>query len=204
MKYFVLSTLILISISVFGCANGYTNLRSNPEGATIYVVKGNKQKTKVGMTPLNVPTKFLNPTGESQLEIRLEKEGYKPESYYVPHMLFSEYVDLSVQLQKEETLSCEQQVQNLEKVTRNVAQVMFLIQQKKFEKAESLLENLISENPDISTLHDLLGNVYYLNQKLSQALDSYTRSLELNQNSIETQRMVNKLKSLRMPSGESQ
>lgn len=195
-------TVGLISTSLVSCATGLTNIRSNPEGATVYVVQRNNQKIKVGLTPINIPSQQLNPNNEKSIQIKVEKEGYKEESYFVPRLMLSSYIDLSVQLSKEaEAPSCEQQTANTEKVARNIAQSMFFMQQKKYQKAETILNELINANPDISTLYDLLGNVYYLNQKIDLALDSYNRSLEINPNSTETQRIVNKLRALRTPEG---
>jgi predicted Zn-dependent protease len=99
--------------------------------------------------------------------------------------------------------SCEIQSKNTSKVARNVAQAIFFTQQKKFDQAETLLTNLINENPDISVLYDLIGNVHYLNQKTNLAVEAYSRSLELNPNSLETQRMFNKLNTIRLPAGEN-
>lgn len=196
--------LLVISILSISCTSNLTNVRTSPEGATVYLVQKNNQKTRIGVTPINIPEQQLASSNEPNVQIRVEKEGYKPESYFIPRLLFSSYVDLSVQMQEEVAPpTCEVQSKNTSKVARNVAQAIFFTQQKKYDQAESLLTNLINENPDISVLYDLIGNVHYLNQKTNLAVEAYSRSLDLNPNSLETQRMFNKLKTIRLPAGEN-
>ncbi len=197
-----ISLLMILALFMSACASSLTHVRSNPEGATVFLIQKNNQKMRIGNTPLNIPAQQLNAGGDSNVQIRLEKEGYKGETYFLPSLMFSAYVDLSVELQEEPAPpSCEQQAKNTNKVARNVAQSIFLIQQKKYDQAESILNNLIAENPDISVLFDLLGNVHYLNQKIGLAVESYKRSLDINPNSAETQRMYNKLNAIRTPAG---
>jgi tetratricopeptide (TPR) repeat protein len=198
---------IYTSIILFlnACTSSLTNIRSNPEGATVYLINKNNQKTRIGNTPLNIPAQQLNPNNESSVQIKVEKDGFKEESFFIPSLMVSSYIDLSVEMQPTAAPpSCEVQAKNTSVVARNIAQAMFLTQQKKFDQAAMLLNSLISENPDISVLYDLLGNIHYLNQQIDLALEAYDRSLNINPNSSETIRMVNKLKSIRTPAGGNQ
>lgn len=192
----------LITLPLVGCSSNFASIRTNPEGAGVYLVNRNNQKTRLGATPLSISSSQLNPLNESNVQLKIEKEGYKEESFFIPKMVFSSNIDLSVQMiENPPAPSCEQQAANTGKVARNIAQAIFFTQQKKYPQAEVLLNNLIAENPQISVLYDLLGNIYYMNQQTDLAIDAYGKSLELNPNSAETQRMYNKLKLIRVPAG---
>lgn len=193
---------MVVGVLLSSCSTSLTSIRTNPEGADVFVIRGNNQKSRLGTAPLNIPSQQLNPSNEPNVQIMIQKEGYKDETYFLPKMTFSSSMDLSVQLKEEPAPpSCEVQSKNTEKVARNIAQALFFTQQKKYDQAETLLNNLIVEVPNVSVIYDLLGNIYYLNQKTDLALDAYQKSLEINPNSAETQRMVNKLRAIRSPSG---
>lgn len=183
-----------------GCAVGMLTVQSTPEGAEVFLAGEDQQPTRLGKTPLNVNSQHLQSVGRNTIEIQIRKEGYATEHFMVPKMSLGSSVSISLKMQESKLpLSCQDQTAAVEKVARQVAQVQFLIQQKKFETAERILNGLIEDNPTSSVFYDLLGNVFYLKKDLELALDAYETSLRLNPGAKETQRMVNKLRSIRSP-----
>jgi predicted Zn-dependent protease len=90
----------------------------------------------------------------------------------------------------------------IEKISRGVAQVQSMMQSSRLVEAQGQLSMLISDFPDVSVLHDLMGNVHYINKNLEMAYASYRKSLDLNPTNVDTQRMVSKIQGIigiRMP-----
>tara|TARA_B100001996_G_scaffold382939_1_gene376418 strand:+ start:79 stop:2286 length:2208 start_codon:yes stop_codon:yes gene_type:complete len=56
-----------------------------------------------------------------------------------------------------------------------------LEKQKKFEECEELLLNFLSKNPDFYAAYLILGNIQFYNGQLELAIDSYTKSLKMQQ-----------------------
>jgi predicted negative regulator of RcsB-dependent stress response len=83
-----------------------------------------------------------------------------------------------------------------------VAQVQSLIQRKELDQGLSTVNTLLSSYPNISTLYDLQGNIYYLRKDIDRALASYKRANAITPNS-ETNRMISKLQELRTPANNN-
>ena len=81
----------------------------------------------------------------------------------------------------------------IQKVASQVAQVQNLIKTKDFLQAEKNLLMMISQNPNVATYHELLGNVYYLKKDTQSALASYKKANEMYPGNPDTMRMINKL-----------
>jgi predicted Zn-dependent protease len=87
----------------------------------------------------------------------------------------------------------------LQKVARGIASAQMQISQRNYDRAETTLNSLLAEFPQISIFHDLLGNVYYLKKDLKRALTSYEEALRLDPENTETERLVRRLRTM-MPS----
>ena len=57
--------------------------------------------------------------------------------------------------------------------------------QKKFDMAESLLQQVIEKDPDNAAAYSYLGDIFLVKQRYDGALDLYTKSLQLNPDSGE-------------------
>ena len=83
-----------------------------------------------------------------------------------------------------------------EKLAIGIAKANGLISKKRLDEAQIVLNGLIQEFDKVSVCHDLLGNIYYLKRDLKQAYFHYKKSLQLNPDKIETQQIVQKLKTI--------
>ncbi|MCB0351608.1 MAG: hypothetical protein KDD38_10520, partial [Bdellovibrionales bacterium] len=115
----------------------------------------------------------------------------------VPNSTMKSTVDMSSRLQEfKMPLQCTEQTASIEKISRGVAQAQSLMQSSRLVEAQGQLSMLITDFPNISVLHDLMGNVHYMNKNLEMAYASYRRSLDLNPSNVDTQRMVSKIQGI--------
>jgi tetratricopeptide (TPR) repeat protein len=188
-----------------GCGTGNLRVVSNPEKADIYVTPEGEQPKKIGETPLNVSADAINPGRGRYVNVSVRKEGFESESVLVPVNLFGNSVDISAKL--EQTVLpkvCIDQSAAVEKISRGVATVQAMMNRGSPEEARQKINDLLSEYSGVSVLYDLLGNVHYVQKNLEQALASYQRSLSIEPNNMDTQRMVTKIRSIveiRVPAG---
>ena len=127
-----------------------------------------------------------------QLEVR--KEGFDPESILIPQGMFGLTVDLSVKLQADLSNVTGGKSGDLQRVARGIATAQLQISQLQLDSAEATLNSLLSQYPQISVFHDLLGNVHYLKKDLRRALETYERALKLDPENVETTRLVRRLR----------
>ena len=197
----LLITTLTGSVLLLGCSSPILRVGSSPEGADVYIVHQGQQPVRIGKTPMTINNQIIHSQPGESVLLKIQKEGFSTESFLVPKITFSSSVELSANLVESKLpLECTQQTNIVNTVVNQVAQSQYLIQKKKFQQALQILNNLSIEHPYLSVIHDLIGNIHYLQGQLKLALDSYEKSLSLNSNNTETQRMVSKLKSIVTPS----
>lgn len=190
-KYFLFLPIIFL---LSACASNSLKITSKPEKAEVWLAAENEQPVKLGETPLFLDSKSLRTNNSSHFNIKIQKDGYLPESMVLPSSSVNGAVDLSVILTESKLPQvCTDQAGSLEKVARGVAKVQLLLGRGQSEEARLQISSLISEFPNVSVFHDLLGNIHYISKNFESAKLAYQKSLELNPNNIDTQRVLDKL-----------
>lgn len=187
--------ILFFMLNISACASSSFVVQSSPDKADVYLSKKGQKVEKIGVTPLRLNSQDIDISRSSQVTIK--KEGFESESFLLPSSIVSQNIEISSNLQESKIpISCQQQSQSAEKVAKAVARSIYLLQTKKFEMAQSIIKNLITDYPNSATLWGILGNAYYMDKQTSKALEAYENSLNHDPESPETQRMVNKLKGL--------
>ena len=196
----IYKNFIFISACIFiitGCASGSLRVNSTPDKAEVFVAYEGEQPNKIGETPLNVDSRVISENRGRYINLTIKKEGFQQESILVPTGVMKASLDLSSKLDEHKLpQQCLDQTASVEKIARGIASVQSLMNRSGYDEARLKLSNLISEFPGVSVLHDLMGNVNYVTKNLDAALASYQRSLGIDPNNVDTQRMVNKIKSI--------
>jgi hypothetical protein len=203
----VLMTAGAVMSLTTGCAVGSLRVNSTPPAADVYIAYEGEQPNKIGQTPLNLDSRLIDEGRGRYVSVMIKKDGYQTEALLVPTGLMRSSLDISSKLEEFKLpLQCQDQTSAVEKIGRGIANVQSLVKTNALGEAQNKLMILIDEYPNISVLHDLLGNVHYINKNLDGALASYQKSLNLDPNNIDTQRMVNKIRTItgvRTPAGSS-
>lgn len=206
MKYLKYIVVLNISVLFAGCSVGMLNVQSTPEGADVYISHEGQQPVKIGKTPVNISSQQVNSQPGSNIQLKIQKEGFGTESFMIPKSAFNSSISVSTQLNEVKLpLACTQGGEVVDKVARSVAHAQNSIHQKKYDQALQILNNLLLDNPNSSVIYDLVGNAHYMSKNLNDALEAYESSLRLNPQSLETKRMVFKLRTItnvRSPASE--
>lgn len=191
-KFFVqILTAVTVGLCASSCTTGQLQINSQPDNADVYVSSATIPNKKVGATPLTQSEGLLvNSTEPYQLTI--SKPGFEDSHILVPATTLKRNVNLSVKLQ-ELASNKPQSATEIDKVASQVAEVQNLIKTKNLVPAERKILSMISENPNVATFHELLGNVYYLKKDPQNALASYKKANDLVPGNPDTMRMINKL-----------
>lgn len=188
--------LVFLFLNLAACSTGNLKVESQPDGAEVYVSVNGQSAKKVGVTPLSIAENQVN-SGNDPFQISVMKEGYATEHVLAPATTFARSSNIQVKLK--EQINAKQSVNDeiLQKVSSQVAYSLELIKNKEYDNAERNLQNLQSQFPNVATIHELLGNVYYLKKDLSRAYSSYKKALALNPNNLDTTRMIQKIEGIR-------
>ena len=190
----------LSSILVFaaGCTSSTLRVRSVPDGAEVTYISRDGNPVRVGNTPLeldsvNSPGIFSEPT-----QIQVRKDGYTPQSVLVPKfglMGGSGQVNF-VLSQTELPKICNTNNDIASEIARGVTEISSLIQRKRYQDANGLLQSLIVKYPGLSVLYDLKGNIAFLQKNLTVALDAFKQSNSMAPNNPATLNMIERLQTL--------
>ena len=192
-KYIMMLSLFFST----GCASSILKVNSSPESADVYLADEGQQPKKIGQTPVRLQARDLDEANGRFVTLYIKKEGYQSESVMVPTGLINKSVEISSKLEEFKLPpQCREQTVTIEKIARGVAQVQILISSNKLYEAQTQLNLLLSDYPDVSVLQDLMGNVQYINKNLDGALVHYEKSLKIDSNNLDTQRMVTKIKGI--------
>ncbi len=192
-----LSICFLAYLGLQGCADGGLRVNSTPDKADVFIAYEGELPNKVGETPLKLDARMIDEKRGKYITISLMKEGYKTENVIVPNSSMKSTIDVSSRLQEYKLpLQCQEPTASIEKITRGVAQVQSMLQSSRLVEAQGQLSMLLTDYPNVSVLHDLMGNVHYMNKNLEMAYASYRKSIELNPSNVDTQRMVTKIQSI--------
>jgi tetratricopeptide (TPR) repeat protein len=196
----------MLGLLMTTCAGSRLTVESVGGQAEVYVVSSSGAERSLGQTPLNVELDSLFEAGQPAAHVEVRK-GTKRHSVLVPKSRISAEAKISVGFPAEEEeiatplkeeakpLECPQQI-NCTQLARGIAEAQDLIMQKKYDLAEAKLVYLSGQYSLVSVILDLLGNVYFLKKDLQSALDSYQRSLNLEPENTETQRVVMRIKGM--------
>ena len=183
--------IALVVVTSFGCGTSQLQISSQPDNADVYISSKTMSAKKLGVTPLNLNESDISSSNETY-QITISKSGYENATTLIPATAVNRNVNLSIKLQ-ELASSKNKSTDELQRIASQVAETQNLIKTKDYVQAEKNLLVMISQNPNIATFHELLGNVYYLKKDTQNALASYKKANELHPGNPDTMRMINKL-----------
>jgi tetratricopeptide (TPR) repeat protein len=190
--------LIFLLILLASCSTGSTiKVESNPEQVEVVVVTKESSKI-IGKTPLLINEKELGIRGAYQ--VQLQKEGFKSQTILVPESNLPTESQIFGKLEKvasiEDSKSKDLNNEELNKLTSGIANSLLLIRQKNLTQAETILVTLSTQYPGIASIHELLGNIYYIQKDSTKARQAYSKAKDLNPNNPKVDQMLRKLQDL--------
>lgn len=205
MAFSLCKTVMLFSaFAVVGCTTQGLRVQSAPEGADVWVHLFGGSPLKVGKTPLELDARNTPGIFTESFQVQVSKEGYQPQSVLVPKLSTMGGTG-RVNFNLEDAALpkvCQAQETSFNEMARGVAEVSNYIQTKRFTEASSLLQPLLAKFNSVAVLHDLQGNIHFLQKDLNRALDSYKKSNALSPNNPTTLRMIQRIQQLQGQPGQ--
>jgi tetratricopeptide (TPR) repeat protein len=175
---------VLLSFSAW--ANKLT-IKSQPDGADIFIVDGSSRPVALGKTPYegSLDEIINNYVKSSSFLLELKKTGH--ETYRVL-LAKTSNVDMSLAA----NLELSQSISNIKEhdlLMNELFDVQKLIRSRNFKDAISRLETLEQKNQGLSIIPELRATAMYLNKDVEGALSYYRKAFALNPDNADAYRM---------------
>lgn len=192
MRNFILLTFLLF---LFSCSTqSFIKVRTSPDNAQISVRTNDGNVKVLGKGSVEMNTQQFFSLGSRMAKLEVSKENYKTQSVFIIQGKSSESYEVFITLDKElEDAKSSEMRSRLEKLSKTLTRATSAIHSKKYSEAEIMLNNLVSDFPSVSVVYDLLGNVYYLQKNMKEALRFYQRSYQINPENVETKNIIDRL-----------
>lgn len=180
---------LIFTIFLFvACSSMEIKVKSEPNEAKVFLKEGNKLK-QIGVTPLKFDPQTVS--NSETLNLSIQKEGYESQEILIEKRALSSKADVFAHLPKLENMDLAQGVStNNFKAQRGIASIQSQLIQKEYIQAEEAARNFLTENPYSAVGWNLLGNAYLLQNRNSQALDSYKNALKYDPDNQDTLRVI--------------
>ncbi|TNE97063.1 MAG: hypothetical protein EP326_12145 [Deltaproteobacteria bacterium] len=141
----------------------------------------------IGQTPLNFRADEIEKKyeGSGPISVEYRKEGYQSKKVMITEL---SAVDLKVKMELMAESGLEDQ-RRLNWVVDSLFEVKRLVSAKRYDDAIELLKKVKEAVPQVSAVYELEGGIYFIQNKLHAALDSYTMSVRYNPKNMESIRM---------------
>lgn len=203
MKLFTAKKFIFILVVSTGCTTSQFRVTSEPLQAEVVAYTREGNEVVLGQTPMELKQEDFDRMPSDVLRIGFNKTGYVKEQVFIDTKWFKKSGLVNIKLTPVANWNEAYQDQTAYKYLNDVASLTAEIQaatvKGDYAKAETLGKSLVTRYPRLSVGWNLLGNVYYLQKRMGDALSSYQKSLNLNPDSQDTKDVVNKLRGIASP-----
>ena len=186
------SFYIFLLLLIVGCTTTRVGLYTNPQGAKVYgKAIGQGRSILLGETPLLVEGVQIEKhyAGSGPIILEFKKEGFQTSTVYVTEL---NAIDLNVNLELAPSSGLED-LRRVDDIIDSMFRIQRLVQVKRYQEAMIGLRELKSVAPQISTIYQLEGGIFYIQRSYQDALDSYRQAIRYNPKNAEAIRMRNML-----------
>lgn len=190
--------VLLVTFWTLSCASPMVQIKSNPDGAEVFLRRDSEVAKKIGVTPFSDFSSSLGIQGATTIQFEVKKPGFNQQTFVLPGSRFQTALNMSIDLESlsKDQAQCSESTQKMNEVAMTTAEILSLIQSKKFDRALTLTEAMMRDYPSVPVFQDLAGNIRYLQGDIAVALEHYLESQRLAPNNAKTERMIEKLKSI--------
>lgn len=203
MKLSKANICIFLIYASAGCTTHQFRITSEPLQAEVVAYTREGNEVVIGQTPMELKPEDFEKMPSDVLRIGFNKTGYVKEQVFVDSKWFKKSGYVNIKLTPLANWNEAYQDQTAYKYLNDVASLTAEIQaatvKGDYAKAETLGKSLVTRYPRLSVGWNLLGNVYYLQKRMGDALSSYQKSLNLSPDSQDTKDVVNKLRGIASP-----
>lgn len=176
--------------AITGCATASIGLDSVPNQAEVYAQPlGGGEPALLGKTPLNLRApEILKQTGGSgPVLLEFRKNGYNAHRAVITDL---SPVDLNLKVALLPMSGLEDQ-DRMNQLIDTVFEAQRLALSGRFEDATAQVKRVQKEAPQMAAAYEIEGGIYFLQNRLTEALDAYRIAARFNPANPETTRMRN-------------
>lgn len=178
--------LILSLIPGLSWANKLS-IKSQPEGAEIFIVGSSGKPVRLGATPYeaNLTDVINSYVKATSFVLEIKKSGHLP--YRV---LLAKTADVDLELAA--NLELDPAISNIKAhdlLMNQLFDVQKMIRGRNFRDALLKLDDLEKKNPDFSIIPELKATAYYMNKEVENSLSYYRKAFSLNPENADAYRM---------------
>lgn len=185
--------ILLLAAEIFsGCASTRVGLFTNPPGAKVFGKPlGSGRFELLGETPITVSADQIekNYKGSGPVLVEFRKEGFQTNTVLVTE-LSSQDLNINAELV---ALGGLEDLERVNYLIDSLFECQRLVKVQRYEEALTRLKELEKAAPQVSTIYELQGGIYYLQQKYRDALDAYRLAVRYYPKNVEALRMRNML-----------
>lgn len=169
------------------------NVKSNPDQAEVFVrALGSTERILVGKTPIELSS--------SDLQDKLKTNGLIiieviREQHYKEEFFLSDYNNRNVEISYDlRQLPKIDQAKKVDVIIADLFNCQRLVKVKRFAECQKILSNLKNKYPEVSTIYEFEGSIFYIKRERKKALQSFLTALKFNSNNQEAKRMIRIIK----------
>lgn len=197
--------LLLLNLFFSSCSSvrldqNQIEINSNPEKSEVSLFSTKTQSyTKLGETPLKLNISKIKKMIDKEDEfiaVKISRRGYVIE-HLIIDIKVNHKINYFTSLKSVGTWSDpESEFSSLiaNKLTQNLQSLNQKIFKKKYASALATVEQLINQYPKAHMFYDIKGSILYLQGKKAESLAVYRKSLSLNPDNVESQKMLEKIR----------
>ncbi len=193
-----LRNILLMILFLVGCSSASLKVESYPAEADVEVISKNGARKSIGKTPININDIGELKTGDAFI-ISVNRVAFEPEQIFVPTGASDRQVEIKLNLKEQKTFSINpnNQVKILNEIASSVADIQRLIQIKQYDIAKQKISSMMGAYPSVGIYYSFMGNIYYLERNISQAIFYYSKALDIDPSAVETRNVLEKLQNLK-------
>lgn len=176
----------LLTLYAFtGC--GTIEIKSTPPEAEVYLyIPGKGEPKNIGKTPINEKVgKLSDWVNQGTIILTIKKQGFLEQSYIVPNLSQG---DLKIQATLKTYASSE--YKHINQIIALSFKAERLIIEKRLKEAIEVIKKIKELDENVAVAYQLMGTVLFLQKNLKDSRFEWVRSLELEPNNPESEKML--------------
>lgn len=182
-----LKKFILLNIMAVLTSCGTLTVRSSPPEASVGIILSDQEKPKIlGATPLTTDISDLSEAVNSgTVIVVVEKRGYISQQFIVPNLTGG-----SLQIDANLKPNLPSNYQGINRIVTLTLRAERRIIEKRLDEAMTTATEIKKINENIAAAYEIEGTVHFLKRDLKNSRFAWIRSLELEPNNPEGQKIL--------------
>jgi hypothetical protein len=182
--------LIIVFFTTACATNSVLTVNSIPSDAQVSIrALGGTEQHDLGKAPYRIKATELKDKikSDNPIEITVKKDGYLPASV-ISTDYFNNNLNLELKMEVEPSV---RDAKKVDQIISGLFECHRLVKAKKFHEAQGKIAKLIENFPNVSSIYEFQGSIYYVLNEKEKSFDSFSMAVKFNNENEEAKRMIN-------------